>query len=143
MSSSHDRRARTVRDLMTTDVVVVDQDAPVASAVQLLADSHVTGLAVIDQHRRLLGVISTTDVVSAEAESGDADGRERLWSMTTVRDIMTRKPLACDPGLELREAALQMDYGDVHRLFVEENGVLVGVISRSDISRAFAAGQLG
>jgi CBS domain-containing protein len=36
-----------------------------------------------------------------------------------------------------------MDYGDVHRLFVEENGELVGVISRSDINRAFAAGKLG
>jgi CBS domain-containing protein len=35
-----------------------------------------------------------------------------------------------------------MEYGDVHRLFVERNGALVGVISRSDVSRALATGRV-
>jgi hypothetical protein len=36
-----------------------------------------------------------------------------------------------------------MEYADVHRLFVEVDGVVVGVVSRSDINRAFAVGRGG
>lgn len=144
MPTSHQtRRPKIVRDLMTTSVITVDPDVPVAQAVELLADSHVSGLAVVDHQGHLIGVISTTDIVNAEAEMAAEPVRDRLWSMATVRDIMTRKALPVSPDLELREAALQMDYADVHRLFVIENDRLIGVISRSDINRAFAAGTLG
>lgn len=136
-------RARTVRDLMTADVVSIEPDALVTRAIEMLADSHVSGLAVVDIHQRLLGVISTTDIVAAEAEMAADPERARLWAEAVVGDIMTRRALAVSPDLELREAALQMDYGDVHRLFVEENGRVIGVISRSDINRAFAAGTIG
>ena len=128
---------------MTTGVITIEPDAPVARAVELLADSHVSGLAVVDRHRRLIGVISTSDIVSAEAELAPESARDRLESAPTVRDIMTRKALSVKPDLELREAALQMDYADVHRLFVMEHDRLIGVISRSDINRAFASGALG
>ena len=136
-------KPRCVRDLMTAAVVSIPPDAPVARAVELLAEAHVSGLAVIDHHERLIGVVSSTDLLNAEAEAGDEAARNRLWTVATVRDIMTPRALTVGPELELREAALQMDYGDVHRLFVEANGRLVGVISRSDINRAYATGKLG
>ena len=142
-TSRETRRPKIVRDLMTTKVMTIEPDVPVAQAVELLADSHVSGLAVVDHQGHLIGVISTTDIVNAEAEMAGEPVRDRLWSVATVRDIMTRKALPVSPDLELREAALQMDYADVHRLFVMENDRLVGVISRSDINRAFAAGTLG
>ena len=127
---------------MTTEVVTIAPDAPVAQIIQTLADSHVSGIAVIDLHGRLLGVLSASDVLNAEAEATDGESRDRFWATATVRDLMTRKPLTVGPDLDLKEAALQMDYGDVHRLFVEKDGMLVGVISRSDINRAFATGLL-
>jgi len=136
-------RAKTVRDLMTTTVITIELDAPVSRAIELLADGHVSGLAVLDHQFRLVGVVSTTDIVNAEAEAASDPDRERLWSLTLVRDVMTSHALSVSPDLELREAALQMDYGDVHRLFVIEEDRLIGVISRSDISRAFATGTLG
>jgi CBS-domain-containing membrane protein len=105
-----------------------------------LADSHVSGLAVLDGHKRLVGVISTTDILTAEAEAGDESERVRALATTMVRDVMTPRPLTVAPETALREAALQMDYADVHRLFVEADGVIVGVLSRSDINRMFAAG---
>ena len=142
-TSRETRRPKIVRDLMTTEVITVEPDVPVAQAVELLADSHVSGLAVVDHQGHLIGVISTTDIVNAEAEMAGEPVRDRLWSVATVRDIMTRKALPVSPDLELREAALQMDYADVHRLFVMENDRFIGVISRSDINRAFAAGTLG
>jgi len=55
---------------------------------------------------------------------------------------MTRRPLTVSPDAEVREAAQQMLYAEIHRLFVVEDGRVVGVISTSDIMRAVATGQL-
>jgi CBS domain-containing protein len=59
-----------------------------------------------------------------------------------VRDIMTRRPLTVSPDTEVREAAQQMLYADVHRLFVTAGDKVVGVISTTDIVRAVATGNL-
>ncbi len=129
------------KDVMVKDVLTTDAHATLSEAVARLADGHVTGLAVVDLHHRLVGVISATDILNAEAEAPDDESRVRLLSTTVVRDVMSPHPLTITPETELREAALQMDYADVHRLFVEVDGVVVGVISRSDINRVFAAGK--
>lgn len=131
-----------VAALMTKEVVTIRSDAPISEAVERLAESHVTGLAVVNGRGRLVGVVTASDVLNAEAEAGDEQDRARLLTTGIVADVMTRKPLTIAPDADVRDAALQMDYADVHRLFVEHEEDLVGVISRSDISRAFAAGRL-
>jgi CBS domain-containing protein len=57
-----------------------------------------------------------------------------------VAEIMTARPLRIGPDADVRDAARQMLYADVHRLFVEENGWLVGVISQTDIVRVLGTG---
>ena len=86
----------------------------------------------------MIGVLSTTDVLETEAAASDHASREQLFTDTRVEDLMTTRPLTIAPDADIREAARQMLYGDVHRLFVEQDGHLVGVISRTDVVRAFA-----
>ena len=67
----------------------------------------------------------------------------RYWlGQTLVSDLMSSPVLTIAPQAELKDAALAMEYGEVHRLFVEEGGNLVGVVSRSDVSRALAIGKV-
>jgi CBS domain-containing protein len=127
---------------MTKDVVTIRGDVPVSDAVALLADSRIGGLAVVDHHHKLVGTVSASDILAAEAEASDEEARARMLTTTLVSDIMTSPPLTVTPETEVREASLQMEYGEVHRLFVERNGDLAGVISRSDIVRAHAVGKL-
>ena len=131
-----------VAELMTTDVVTIRGDAPMSDAVALLADSRIGGLAVVDHHSKLIGTVSASDILAAEAEAGDEEARARMLTTTLVSDIMTSPPLTVTADTEVREASLQMEYGEVHRLFVEQDGDLAGVISRSDIGRAHAVGKL-
>lgn len=131
-------RPITVGDVMTRQVVTIGPDAPLAEVVALLADAHVSGLAVLNGHHRLIGVISAQDILAAEAEASDHAARVRMLENTTVREIMSTSPLTVGPELELRQAALEMEYADVHRLFVEVDGKVAGVLSRSDVNRAFA-----
>jgi CBS domain-containing protein len=127
---------------MHKDVSVIAPDASVAQLVQELADSHVSGLPVVDSRGHVIGVVTATDVLQASAENDDARARQNLFANTTVRDIMTPNAHVIAPDAEAREAARQMLYGEIKRLFVEDKGKLVGVISQTDIAHAVGSGRL-
>jgi len=131
-----------VADLMQRDVRTISRDAPVSDAILMLADGHVSALPVLDVAKALVGIISTTDILSAEAETGDAKALSRMAAHTRVGEIMTRSPKTIAPEADVKLAAQEMLYLDVHRLLVVEDGELVGIISQSDIVRAVANGQL-
>ena len=131
-----------VADLMQRNVKTVRSDASVADAIVSLADAHISGMPVVDGTGKVVGVLSTTDVLAAEAEAEDPAARQTLFENTAVREIMTPRPFAITPGEDIREAARQMLYADVHRLFVAEGDKVVGIISTTDIVRAVATGKL-
>lgn len=131
-----------VRDLMTKHVVTVRSDATLAEALSFLAGDHVSGVAVVDHRKHAVGVVSRSDIMDAEAEIEEPEVRGRFLTDTMVRDVMSAPALTVGPEVELREAALTMEYADVHRLFVEDAGDLIGVLSRSDVSRALATGKV-
>ena len=131
-----------VADIMQAEVRVVTSDTPVSEVVVSLADAQVTGLPVVDARNRVIGVVSSTDLIDAQAETRSAEERQILLEHTPVRDIMTPRPLMIESTAEVQEAARHMLYAEVRRLFVEENGVLVGVISETDIVRAVETGKL-
>jgi CBS domain-containing membrane protein len=132
----------TVAELMRTDVKTVDLDATVGDAITMLADVHVSALPVTDAHGRVVGVVSTTDILGALSEASEPVVRERLFDETPVRDIMTARSRVIVPDADVLEAAREMLYLDVHRLFVEDGGRLVGVISQTDIVAAVATAKI-
>ena len=136
------RREDTMRvaELMRRNVKTISPDATVGELVVELADAHVSGLPVVDDRGRMIGVVSKTDVVAAEAEADD----EGPWSLKQmlVRDLMTPRPLTIGPEADVADAAQQMMYAGVHRLFVVADDELVGVVSTSDVSRALATRRL-
>ncbi len=126
-----------VADVMQTNVRTIYLDQMVAEAIALMAELHVSGLPVVDETERVVGVISTSDILQAEAESAGTD-RRNLIDNTPVSELMTPRPLMVAPSATIHEVAQQMLYGEVHRLFVEEGGKMVGVISQTDLVRALA-----
>jgi len=126
-----------VAELMQTDVRTVRSDSTLAEVVESLADGHVTALPVVDSQRRLQGVVSSADVLRAQAEASATD--RDAWRETLVQDVMSRPALTIAPDAEIRSAAQQMLYGEVHRLFVEADGKLVGVVSQTDLVRVLAS----
>jgi chloride channel protein, CIC family len=134
--------AMRVAELMQRKVKTVGSEASIAAAIVSLADAHVSGMPVVDGAGKVIGVLSTTDLLTAEAEVDDPVARQTLFENTAVREIMTPRPYTIEPGADIREAARQMLYADVHRLFVAEGDQVIGVISTTDIVRAVATGRL-
>jgi len=131
-----------VAELMQKDVKSIAPEASVAELVRTLADSHVSGLPVVEPSGRVIGVVSATDVLQASAEKDDSVAQARFFEHTTVREIMTPNAHVIEPGADAREAAKHMLYTEVRRLFVEDHGRLVGVISQTDIAQALGSGRL-
>lgn len=131
-----------VADVMRSDLKTAAPDAPVAEIVQAMADHHISGLPVVGRDGSLLGVVSAADVLEAAAEREGKQARHDLFESTTARDLMTPKPITIGPDADVREAAQQMLYAEVKRLFVEDDGRLVGVVSQTDIAFAVGTGKL-
>jgi CBS domain-containing protein len=132
----------TVAEIMTSSVITVHPDSTLSEVLTDLATQHISGAAVVDHKGRLVGVVTHSDIMEAESEISDPELRGRYLEETPVREIMSAPVLTIEPEAAVREAALQMEYGEVHRLFVEANGQLVGVVSRSDVNRALATGKV-
>lgn len=126
-----------VADIMQTDVRSIHRDASITEAITTMAEQHVSGLPVVDDQERVVGVISTTDILQAESE-WRGPNRVDLIENTPVSELMTPRPLMVAPNATIREVAQQMLYGEVHRLFVEDAGRMVGVVSQTDLVRALA-----
>jgi CBS domain-containing membrane protein len=130
-----------VADIMRTDVKTVDLDATVGDAIATLADVHVSALPVTDAHGVIVGVLSTTDILGALSETNEPDVREQLFDQP-VRDVMTARSRVISPDADILTAAKDMLTLEVHRLFVEDQGRLVGVLSQTDIVAAVATAKI-
>jgi len=131
-----------VAELMRTKLVTVAADATVADAIAILADARVSALPVLDRTGRAVGVLTSRDLLEAEGKCRNALAREHLFEETLVLEVMTPWPATIRPDVELRNAALEMLYLGVQRLFVERDGVLVGVVSQTDIVSVFATARV-
>lgn len=137
-----------VADLMTTEVVSVDETAGFKQMVELIKQHRISALPVVDGQRRVMGVVSEADLILKEdrIDLGEQhvfeshrrrQERERAGG-TTARELASVPAVTIGPGDSVREAAKLMHDRAIRRLpVVDGDGRLVGVISRSDVLRVF------
>ena len=131
-----------VSDIMRTNLKTIGTDATVSEAVALFARSGLSALPVLDRHGRAVGICSTRDVLEAEARCTDQLAREMLFERTLVLEVMQPWPQTAGLQDDVRRVARRMLDAKVKRLFVEDHGALVGVISQTDIVAAVATARV-
>ena len=142
----------TIRDVMTTHVVTVAVTTHLRDVAQLLGDRRISGLPVVGPDGAVVGVVSEADfLVKAQGPDaiqhrplsrllGDSIAtREQLAkiSATTAGEAMTSPAITIEPNRRINEAAQLMTAHRVNRLPVVEDGRLIGIVTRSDIVRAY------
>ncbi|MBD2409253.1 CBS domain-containing protein [Nostoc calcicola FACHB-3891] len=151
---------KTVADVMSRDPIVVRAETPLKEAIQILAERHISGLPVVDDGGKLVGIISETDLMWQETgvtppayimfldsviylknpATYERDLHKALGQ--TVGEVMSKNPISISPEKTLREAATVMHDRSVHRLPVlDSTGQVIGILTRGDIIRAMAASQ--
>jgi CBS domain-containing protein len=138
-----------VKDLMTTPVVTVGPETPFKEIVACLAEHRVSAVPVVDDSRRVLGVVSEADLLLKE-EFPEPEQDLPLWwtrrarldrakaAASVARDLMTVAVVAISPDATVAEAARRMHTAKVKRLpVVDRSGQLLGIVSRSDLLKVF------
>ena len=124
-----------VLDLMTTQVFTVGPDTAIKEAAQLIFRHRVSGLPVVDDSGRVVGIITEADFLRLEvARVEEADPAP----LETVGEVMSRGVVTIFPEQGVAEAAKIMVVQDVKRLpVVDHEDHLQGIISRLDIVAVF------
>ena len=129
-----------VADLMTIDPVTVAFDATIEKAADLMRRHRVTGLPVVDEAGRLIGVISQTDILYLDVPAVQALIRHRERGVR-VGEVMSAPALTIDSTATIQAAAIRMHDQHIHRLVaVDDHGRPAGVISAMDFVALAAEG---
>jgi CBS domain-containing protein len=148
-----------VGDIMTRDVITARRETTVEEIARLLWSYRISGLPVVDEQRKVVGIVTESDLLARNAHLHvptylrvlDAliplgnprrfEEEMRRALGTTAGEVMTEDVIAISSDTELVDAATLMMDRRVNRLPVVDEGRLAGIISRSDFVRLLAQDQ--
>jgi CBS-domain-containing membrane protein len=151
-----------VQRIMETHITTVHPQTPVADIITLLLEAPFRTLPVLDEQRRLQGIIGTADLIAAgvfplrrgimrvafsldaqTAEAVETPLAEARASATTAQDVMQRQVRTIGPETSIRDAAQTMLETGLRRLpVVAPDGTLLGMVTRADLLQVVVTSPL-
>ena len=152
--------AEVVREIMDSEPETVAPDTPVEDVVRLLRENELPGVPVVDGDGRCVGIVTEADLVLPDDQGdlhiphyinlfggtvfleplGRFEQRLRKAFASKASDMMTSDPDTVGPDTGVRDAARLIHESGHNRLpVVDEDGRLVGVVTRVDVLGALAA----
>jgi len=144
------------KDIMTTDVVVVRKDTPVADIAMLMATHGISGVPVVDDDDHIVGVVTEDDLLLKHDMQKGAPHRIALFGLwvvpdemlqkayckarceATAADLMTKNVVFFEEEDDVDKIAEVMVQKRINRVPIVRDGKLVGIVSRADILRGIA-----
>jgi CBS domain-containing protein len=141
---------------MQTEVITVGPTTTVRELAGILAEHKISGVPVVDEEDRVVGMVSEADIIVQDAElhfpyyvplldsviylQSFKKFEDRLRKMfgSKVKEIMSTEVMTIAPDASVRDAATLMADREINRLPVVAEGKLVGIVTRHDIVRAIA-----
>lgn len=151
-------KSRTVGEVMTSEVVQAHPDTSFKELARLLTSHHISGLPVVDDDDKVMGVVSQTDLTRRQAAPGRPGsvrgrvmraltraltrvGRVRptvLPPALTAGGLMSSPAVTVHPEQRVVDAARIMERRHIDRLpVVDEEDRLIGITTRRDLLRVF------
>ena len=118
-------------DIMTRTVFTVGPQVKAQEAAQILSQKRISGLPVVDENSKIIGIVTEADIISKVNREG-----------LLVADIMSHKVITVDEETLVSDIAMLLTERKIKRVPVVQDNKLVGIISRADIVNAVAQGNL-
>ncbi|MBI1294411.1 CBS domain-containing protein [bacterium] len=148
-----------VRDIMSSPVITVTPETSIQAVAQLMRDRHISGVPVVDNGGRLIGIVTEVDLIAQHAPARAPSYISLLWALIPLRlddytrykeqvrhilavnaeQLMTEDPTTVSPEATLEQVAELMVQPGHSSLPVLENDQLVGIITRTDLVRVIEA----
>ncbi len=118
-----------VSSIMTKSVICVTLTWTLRELLVVLADGEMSGVPVVDDRWRVVGIVSKSDIVRYLTEHGTVEG-------ATVGDCMLPMAITVDPAMPIAQVAALMASEGIHRIPVRgPAGDIVGIVSTLDVTR--------
>lgn len=116
-----------VKDVMSSPVITIDEDAPVNRAATLMDKHDLGSVVVIDKKGKPLGILTERDLVARVL------AKNVTPASIKAKEAMTSPLITIEPDASINEAAKRMRKLNVRRLGVVYKGLLAGLLSSKDI----------
>ena len=142
-------------DVMTRNVIPIERSASLSKAIHLMLDNRVSGLPVLDDEGKVVGILTEGDLLRRGETATDRQ-RPRWLEMLMgprriaeeyvkshgrkVEDVMTRDVVSVGELASLGEIAELMETKRIKRVPVVHDGKIVGIVSRADLLQVLASG---
>lgn len=147
------------RDIMNDQPPFCSPETSLSEVARRFAEEELSGLLVVDEDKRLLGVITESDLIDQQKNLhlptamavfdmvipiGESRFEEELQRMQALvaKDLMSTDVTTVQGDADLGEIATIMSDKSIHHLPVLDNGVVVGMISKHDVIKALAKRQI-
>jgi len=114
------------KNIMVKKVITVTRDTPIFEALELMAESDVSGLPVVEYDMTLVGVVTEKDVL--RLFYGNEDQKNE-----TVNSFMSRPAVYFDENEALSAVCACLMNHSLRRVPITSKGKVVGIISRPDL----------
>ena len=148
--------AKTARDVMRSTVISIGPDMPLTKVGQLFVEEGIHGAPVVDETERLLGVVSTMDLLRGAWEDVESPRFDAEWlrealelsspdwssepgtfqdklSQLTAADVMQTSVVTVTEDAPVSEVARALRQNEIHRVLVVRDDVFVGIVSSLDL----------
>ncbi|MBF0558477.1 MAG: CBS domain-containing protein [Nitrospirae bacterium] len=137
-----------VQDVMTRGVLSIQKFESIMHVAQILSERNISGLPVVDKKNHVIGIITQADILSIMGIRKENTFKDLLKLILGeslpeckmgdfVGDVMTSPAATITPQATITDVVRMMDEKSIRRLpVVDDNNVLVGIISRADILKA-------
>jgi CBS domain-containing protein len=145
-------------DVMTPNVITVGPETSVQALAKLLLQHGISGVPVVDQQQRLVGIVTEGDLLHRAETGTDPRPVPRLsWWLNAiakkddlsrdyikshgrkVKDIMTTDVVSVIATTQLADVAVLLETNRIKRVPVVQDGKMVGILSRANLVRALVA----
>ncbi len=119
-------RALVAKDIMTKTLIAAKKEATGRHLAEKMLSGLFSGMPVVDENNRLIGVISEFDLIKAMDYGRPLD-------QVTADEIMTKKPISVSEDTRVEDIIHIMTKQNVMRVPVVKNDIPIGIVSRCDI----------
>lgn len=143
-----------VSDVMTNRVISIAPEKTVFEAARLMLKQRISGLPVIDDKGKLVGIVSESDLLR-RSEIG-TERKHSPWLNaflgpsesasdyvrahgTKVKEVMTARPLTVGPDVQLDEVVHLMETHRIKRLPAVRRGKVIGMVTRANLVQALVS----
>ncbi|MEH7238148.1 CBS domain-containing protein [Bacillus sp. JJ1562] len=117
-----------LRDIMTSNVVTVNETQSVQEAAALMSQHNIGAIPVVNNSGQMVGIVTDRDITLRTTAQGES-------TQTPVSQVMTAQQIVQGtPDMDVHEAANIMAQQQIRRLPVVENGQITGMVALGDLA---------